>query len=834
MSRFRLRAFPLLLLSGLLTLAAACGKDSSTAPTPPTPPATPQPPPPTVTPVATRITITPASTSLTTIGQTVQLIAQVFDQNDNAMSGAAVAWTSRDPGVASVSTAGLVTAVKYGITHIRARSGNAAQDAEVKVAQTAGRIEIEPAEASLMAIGETVQLVAKVLDLSGQNIEAATVTWRSSDEAVASVGAAGLVTAVGNGTARITARSGSTEQSITVKVMQKPTGIKVDPPEATLTAIGETIQLAARVVDPNDRTIEGATATWQSSDEAVASVSTDGLVTAVGNGVASVTATLGDVSESIDVTVRQKPASIVINPDRAILAEVGRTMRLTATVLDPNGHKIEGAEVTWSSSDEAIATVDYQGLVAAVGSGTAEITAQSGEVSSVSLISVKGAGLDRETLTALYHATNGDEWTNNDNWLSNAPLGDWYGVTTNFAGEVTRIELPRNNLRGSIPAELYRLSALEGLELPWNELTGNIPPELGLLTNLYFLWLASNELTGNIPPELGLLANLNILWLGGNGLTGVIPSEFGQLTSLRSLGIGSNELTGVLPPELGQLTSLENIYLLNNKLYGNIPTELGQLFNLEYLDLDGNGLTGTIPPELGQLTKLARLGLSANQLTGDIPLELTQLTGLASLSLSSNRLTGNIPPELAQLTYLEYLSLSQNRLTGTIPPELGQLTYLEVLLLHQNTLTGNIPPELAQLTHLEHLSLHQNALTGNIPPELAQLTHLEYLSLGQNRLTGTIPPELGQLGSLTVLTLNDNRLTGDLPDELGQLTSLIWLWLEQNPGLTGPLPDSFTGLTSMADLTLYNTGLCVPSTSDFRAWIDGIERKTGVQYCTGP
>ena len=827
MSRIRPRAFPLLLLSGLLTLAAACGKDSSTAPTP-------QPPPPTVTPVPTRITITPASTSLTTIGQTVQLSAQVFDQKDNAMTGTALAWTSRDPGVASVSTAGLVTAVKYGITHIRARSGNAAQDAEVKVTQTAGRIEIEPAEASLMAIGETVQLVAKVLDLSGQNIEAATVTWRSSDEAVASVGDDGLVTAVGNGTARITARSGGTEQSVTVKVMLTPTGIKIDPPEATLTAIGETIQLAAMVVDLNDRTIKGATATWRSSDESVASVSDDGLVTAVENGVASVTATRGDLSESIDVTVRQTPASIVIDPDRVILAEVGRTMRLTATVLDPNGHKIEGAEVTWSSSDEAIATVDYQGLVAAVGSGTAEITAQSGEVSSVSLISVKGTGLDRKTLTALYHATNGDEWTNNDNWLSTAPLGAWHGITTNFAGEVTGIQLKENNLRGPIPAELYRLSALERLELPWNELTGNIPPELGLLTNLHFLWLASNELTGNIPPELGLLANLNLLWLEGNRLTGVIPSEFGQLTSLRSLRIGSTELTGVLPPELGQLTSLGTISLLNNKLYGNIPPELGQLFNLEYLELDGNEFTGTIPHELGQLTKLVRLGLTGNQLTGDIPLELTQLTDLTSLSLSSNRLTGNIPPELARLTNLEDLSLSKNGLTGNIPPELGQLTYLESLALRQNALTGNIPPELAQLTNLDYLSLSKNGLTGNIPPELGQLSKLRELRLGQNRLTGNIPPELGQLGSLAVLALDDNRLTGGIPDELGRLTNLIWLWLEQNPGLKGPLPESFTGLTSITWLTLYNAGLCVPSTSDFRTWIDGIERKSRLLYCTDP
>ena len=73
-----------------------------------------------------------------------------------------------------------------------------------------------------------------------------------------------------------------------------------------------------------------------------------------------------------------------------------------------------------------------------------------------------------------------------------------------------------------------------------------------------------------------------------------------------------------------------------------------------------------------------------------------------------------------------------------------------------------------------------------------------------------------------------------IPPELGQLTRLEWLALERNPGLTGPLPDSFTGLTSVSYLTLSFTGLCVPSTSTFQTWIDGIQTVTGVQYCSAP
>ena len=831
MSRILLHPFFLLVLGTLIALAAACGTDSTTSPRTPDPP---QPPPPPPTPVATRITITPASATLNAIGQTVQLTAQVFDQNNAVMPGITVTWTSRDSGIASVSTAGLVTAVKYGTTRIAAMSGNASQDIEVKVVQTVGRIEIEPTEATLMAIGATVQLTAAVLDRSGQAIAGANVTWRSSDTAVASVSASGLVTSTGNGTARITARSGSTEQGVTVMVMQTPTGIVIDPPEAILTAIGETVQLIARVVDPNNRTIEEAAVTWQSSDATVATVSADGLVTAVKNGAATITATSGALSESTEITVEQMPASIVIDPERAILTEAGMTVQLTAEVLDPNGHEIEDAEVSWSSSDVAIATVDDQGLVTGVSGGIAEITAQTGEVFSESLISVKGTGLDREALTAFYHATNGGQWNNNDNWLSDAPLSDWYGVTTNFAGEVTRIQLGQNNLRGPIPAELCNLSALESLELSRNELTGNIPPELGQLTNLTFLWLASNDFTGNIPPELGQLTDLGLLWLSDNGLTGGIPSEFGQLIYLRSLDISGNELTGDIPAELGQLTSLNTIYLLNNELSGNVPPELGQLTDLTHLDLDGNRITGTIPHELGQLYNLERLGLSANELTGEIPIEFAQLTELTDLSLSSNRLTGDIPAELAQLTNLEKLSLGKNRLTGNIPPELGQLTELTFLGLAYNMLTGSIPPELGQLTRLENLYFDRNELTGNIPPELGQLTNLRELWFKDNRLAGTIPPELGQLANLSSLTLDDNRLTGAIPPALGQLTDLGTLWLAENSGLTGPLPDTFTGLENMSWLTLSVTGLCVPPTSAFRTWIDGIQSAEGVVYCPGP
>ena len=413
---------------------------------------------------------------------------------------------------------------------------------------------------------------------------------------------------------------------------------------------------------------------------------------------------------------------------------------------------------------------------------------------------------DRAVLVALYEATNGPNWDYNWNWLTDAPLGEWHGVSTDASGRVQALELIKNGLTGEIPSDLGNLANLEILYLYDNGLTGVIPPELGKLANLWSLSLWGNGLTGVIPPELGKLANLAYLWLYDNGLTGVIPPELGKLANLEGLGLYNNGLTGVIPPELGKLANLEILYLYDNGLTGVIPPELGKLANLWSLSLWGNGLTGVIPPELGKLANLAYLWLYDNGLTGVIPPELGKLANLEGLSLGDNGLTGVIPPELGKLASLESLSLWSNGLTGVIPPELGKLASLESLSLWSNGLTGVIPPELGNLANLEILYLNDNGLTGVIPPELGKLANLERLYLYNNGLTGVIPPELGKLASLERLWLGGNDLTGVIPAELGNLASLqsLSLW---NNGLTGVIPPELGKLANLEGLSLRDNDL---------------------------
>ena len=115
---------------------------------------------------------------------------------------------------------------------------------------------------------------------------------------------------------------------------------------------------------------------------------------------------------------------------------------------------------------------------------------------------------DRAALAALYNATNGSSWQDDTNWLSNRPLGEWHGISTDADGRVTELSLGSNQLSGPIPSELGNFANLLGLWLDDNQLSGPIPSELDNLANLDTLVLDSNQLSGPMPSELGNFANL--------------------------------------------------------------------------------------------------------------------------------------------------------------------------------------------------------------------------------------------------------------------------------------------------------------------------------------
>ena len=730
-----------------LIVLFSCGKDSPTKPKPPQPP--PQPP---VQPVPTRITITPSKHTLNAIGQTVRLTALVQDQNNNTLTGAVVTWSSGNPAVATVSSQGLVTAVMNGMATITARSGTASTSITVTVMQTAGSIVIEPMTATLMALGETVQLTATALDQNGQAVADAAITWSSSDEAVATVNDQGLVSAVSNGTAMITARSGTASTSITVTVMQSASIIVIEPMKATLMSLGETVQL-------------------------------------------------------------------------------------TTSVLDPNGQLVTDVAVTWTSSDEAVATVNDQGLVSAVSNGTAMITARAGSAFAEIEVTVRSS--DKDVLVALYNETDGDNWASSKNWLSESPLGKWYGVTVDEDGRVTELNLRNNNLHGMIPAEIGNLEELMSVQINHNRLTGEVPSELGFLSKLEYLTLSSNLLTGEIPAELGNLARLKELYLSFNRLSGPVPLELSRLADLEVLSLSVNELTGPIPSEMGHLNQLISLRTDQNQLSGSIPTSFSRLTRLKLLILSQNRLSGEIPPQLSSLVNLEDLVLSHNRLTGNLPPDLSRLAKLKRLGLSSNLLTGGLPAQYGQLENLTHLQLYGNaELTGSLPQELTVLS-LEELLLEGTKLcapmdTGfqlwleGIPTKsVTYCSRLERVALEVLHFATDGPDWTVSTNWLSGSPLGNwyGITTGTD-------GLVTGINLDNNNLSGPLPSEIAILANLKILNLKNNLYLSGPLPREITSL-ALEELSLEGTQLCMPPDDEFKAWLNAIPVRT-ITTCSQP
>ena len=485
--------------------------------------------------------------------------------------------------------------------------------------------------------------------------------------------------------------------------------------------------------------------------------------------------------------------------------------------------------------------------------------------------SEEAAELDRAALVALYEATGGDGWTDNDGWLSDSPIGQWAGVTIDADGQVTALALNGNNLVGTVPPELGSLTALIQLDLGGNRLDGCLPANLyaqDQLVDVSALGRAPNPplaQTSAATDKDALLAIFNATdgpgwdksgtWAGFAPIgewAGVTTDEDGRVVVL-NVNLGGAEI----PPEVGHLTGLTTLTL--SGVSGEIPPELGYLENLTGLHLGETGLSGEIPPELGNLVNLGELDLSNNRLCGKLPPELGGLANLTGLHLGGNQLSGWIPPELGSAASLQYLNLAGNWLTGEVPPELGSLANLEHLDLAGNQLTGEVPPELDNLyATLREISLNGNQLecisdflrdyvsvsAGAIPvcapedhPGDTDALIALYNAWGQpDHLGNWLSREpIGEWYGVSVnatgrvVALNLQGLTGELPPELGSLASLRYLNLAGlgerfragvAPGLTGEIPAELGNLASLEQLHLHNNQL----TGEIRAELGNLPK----------
>lgn len=284
-----------------------------------------------------------------------------------------VLWTVENASVIEYSDLGegsiTVTGRQVGTSKVIARSddGGYIASCEISVGKGVERIELEPAELQLKK-GDSQTLTASIFPADAT---CQTLHWGTSDSKVASVDEDGKVTAVGNGSATVFVSSSDGGYTAYCNVyVGTPLGsLSLDPGEYTLESIGSSFKIAP-VFYPEDAT--DTEVSWTSADPKIASVSSDGTVTAIGPGTTAITAAAagGTITSKCVVTVLSPALAIKISDSRLSLEE-GEEASLSASVFPSDATQ---STLTWRSDKPEVATVDQDGKVRAVKAGVAVIT----------------------------------------------------------------------------------------------------------------------------------------------------------------------------------------------------------------------------------------------------------------------------------------------------------------------------------------------------------------------------------------------------------------------------------------------------------------------------
>jgi Leucine rich repeat len=341
--------------------------------------------------------------------------------------------------------------------------------------------------------------------------------------------------------------------------------------------------------------------------------------------------------------------------------------------------------------------------------------------------------LSRYALAAFYYSTNGDGWTQNQNWLTDADACLWFytGSACGPTKEIISLEMDSNKVSGSIPRDLALLTSLETISIRNGEdstMIGTLPSELSALTGLTSFAISNNKLTGGIPTSYGVWINLQSLELRNNGLQGSLDgtSFASTYSKLTSMDLGGNQFTGSLPASLlgassASTAALTSLRLDNNQFIGDVPSQISNLSSLQILSLARNKLTN-FPYSATLLPNLQELDISYNGFGGYLISQIGDLVNLRTLQLQGNAMTGPLPSTLGRLTNLQtLLDLSNNGLSGPIPSTLGGLTGLKRLFLNANLLTGTVPASFSNMTAIQTIRIDANSLTGLIPAEVCSL-----------------------------------------------------------------------------------------------------------------
>lgn len=291
-----------------------------------------------------------------------------------------ITWTTDDDEVATVDENGKVTAVGAGETTITAKVGSFTLTTDVEVVVPIEKIELNETSIEMLP---TQEKNLSVIITPNDTTEDTTVRWESNNPDVVSVDNNGVISALEPGNATITATVGSFSVSAKVKVLIPIDNIVISNSDVRLNK-GETEILTIQVYPENAE--EDTTVTWESSNTNVATIDSNGKVTAVGRGNAIITGTLEN-GMSVETTVNVIVPITSVTLDRNnISMNKGTTTTLVATI-NPND-TTEDTTKKWESSNTNVVTVDENGMVTAVGRGSAEVTVTVGNKKATATIEV--------------------------------------------------------------------------------------------------------------------------------------------------------------------------------------------------------------------------------------------------------------------------------------------------------------------------------------------------------------------------------------------------------------------------------------------------------------
>ena len=340
----------------------------------------------------------PTGFGIDAIDGQLALSAQGFDRNANPDGNSFPTWTSLNPAGAQVDPlTGVVIGRTTGDHRIVATVDNAADTVIVNVNNPPSTLVLTPSTVAMTSVHDTAQLTVGTFNSRGAPVTSE-ISWRSTDTAVVKTIAGARIEARGVGTARVIASTiaridASTQVMLAdttlVTVTNDPAVISITATELALTWLGQSIAPAITIRNGRGDALPRTAVTWISDDPVTASVTSDGVVTALRVGTTRLRVTAGTLADTMRIVVTNDPHRVILSGQRDTVTAVGRTIGYTGEVFNEGGAQLTGYAVGWRSTVSTVATVSSAGVVTAGQFGTTMIIGEAGTVADTVIVVVR-------------------------------------------------------------------------------------------------------------------------------------------------------------------------------------------------------------------------------------------------------------------------------------------------------------------------------------------------------------------------------------------------------------------------------------------------------------